>query len=252
MIDGTRRVLAGHGRIEAAKHLGLQEVPTISIHHLSESQRRAFVIADNRLAEQASWDEKLLAEQFRELCEVELDFDLEATGFEVGEIDVLIEDVPPKVKDSSDPADELPKPTSVSVTRAGDLWLAGSHRISCANSVNPDSYSALMKSHRAAVVFTDPPSEVNIDVHATGLETVCSKNLETIAGETPKSELPDFLCEVMELCGLHSVDGSLNYVFTDWRHMPELLAAGKQVDSELTSACVWVKGKAVMDSLYRN
>jgi DNA modification methylase len=252
MIDGTRRVLAGHGRIEAAKHLGLQEVPTISIHHLSESQRRAFVIADNRLAEQASWDEKLLAEQFRELCEVELDFDLEATGFEVGEIDVLIEDVPPKVKDSSDPADELPKPTSVSVTRAGDLWLAGSHRISCANSVNPDSYSALMKSHRAAVVFTDPPSEVNIDVHATGLETVCSKNLETIAGETPKSELPDFLCEVMELCGLHSVDGSLNYVFTDWRHMPELLAAGKQVDSELTSACVWVKGKAVMDSPYRN
>ena len=110
MIDGTRRVLAGHGRIEAAKRLGFQEVPTISIHHLSESQRRAFVIADNRLAEQASWDEKLLAEQFRELCEVELDFDLEATGFELGEIDVLIEDVSPKAKDSSDPADELPKP----------------------------------------------------------------------------------------------------------------------------------------------
>jgi len=252
MIDGTRRVLAGHGRIEAAKRLGFQEVPTISIHHLSESQRRAFVIADNRLAEQASWDENLLAEQFRELCEVELDFDLEATGFEVGEIDVLIEDVSPKVKNSSDPADELPKPTSVGVTRVGDLWLAGSHRIYCANALNPGSYSALMKSHRAAAVFTDPPSEVKIDLHATGLGTARDRNLKTITDETSETELTDFLCQVMKLCGLHSVDGSLNYVFMDWRHMAELLAAGKQVDSELTSVCVWVKGKAVMDSLYQN
>lgn len=253
MIDGTRRVLAGHGRIEAAKRLGFQEVPTISIHHLSEPQRRAFVIADNRLAEQASWDEKLLAEQFRELCEVELDFDLEATGFEVGEIDVLIEGVSPKVKDSSDPADELPKPTSIGVTRSGDLWLAGSHRIYCANMLNPESYSALMKSHRAAVVVTDPPSEVNIDLHATGLETVRDRNFRTLASETTERELTDFLCQVMELCALHSVDGSLNYVFMDWRHMPELLAAGKQVHSELTSVCVWLKEKGgSRDSLYRN
>ena len=252
MIDETRRVLAGHGRIEAAKHLGLREVPTISIHHLSETQRRAFVIADNRLAEQASWDEKLLAEQLRELCEVELDFDLEATGFELDEIDVLIEDVSPKVKDGSDPADELPKATPVGVTRAGDLWLAGSHRICCGNSVNPESYSALMKSQRAAVVFTDPPPEVNIGVHATTLGTACDRNRLTLAGETPKSELPDFLCEVMELCGLYSVDGSLNYVVMDWRHMAEVLPVGRQVDSELTSVCVWVKGKAVMDSLYQN
>ena len=253
MIDGTRRVLAGHGRIEAAKRLGFQEVPTISIHHLSESQRRAFVIADNRLAEQASWDEKLLAEQFRELCEVELDFDLEATGFELGEIDVLIEDVSPKAKDSSDSADELPKPTSVGVTRAGDLWLAGAHRIYCANSLNPDSYSALMKSHRAAAVVTDPPSEVNIGVHAAGLETACDRNLQTLAGETPESEFTDFLCQVMKLCGLHSVDGSLNYVFMDWRHMAELLAAGRRVHSELKSVCVWLKEKGgMMGSPYRN
>lgn len=252
MIDGTRQVLAGHGRIKAAKRLGFQEVPTISIHHLSESQRRAFVIADNRLAEQASWDEKLLAEQFRELCEVELDFDLEATGFEVGEIDVLIEDVSPEARDSSDPADELPKPTTVGVTHTGDLWFAGSHRICCGNSINRENYSALMKSHRAAVVFTDPPPEVDIGVHATGLGTGRDRNLQMLAGEMPESELPDFLCEVMGLCGLYSVDGSLNYVFMDWRHMPELLAAGRQVDSELTSVCAWVKGKAVMDSVYRN
>ena len=147
VIDGSRRVIAGHGRMAAAQRLGFQDVPTISIHHLSESQRRAFVIADNRIAEQASWDETLLAEQFKELLDLDLDFDLEATGFEVGEIDVLIEGVSPVVKGTSDSADDLPETKPIGVTRAGDLWLAGPHRIYCGDSLNPDSYSALMGSH---------------------------------------------------------------------------------------------------------
>jgi hypothetical protein len=172
MIDGSRNVLAGHGRIEAAQRLGFKEVPTISIQHLSESQRRAFMIADNRLAEQASWDEKLLAEQLKELCEVDLDFDLEATGFEVGEIDVLIEGASPAAQGDSDPANDLPESISVAVTQPGDLWLAGSHRIYCGNSLNPESYTTLMDSRRATMIFTDPPFNVKIDGHAGGLGTI--------------------------------------------------------------------------------
>ena len=252
MIDGTQRVLAGHGRIEAAKRLGFQDVPTISIHHLSESQRRAFMIADNRLAEQASWDEKLLAEQLKELCEVDLDFDLEATGFEIGEIDVLIEGASPEAKGNSDPADDLPETKSVAVTRAGDLWLAGPHRIYCGNSLNPESYSALMESRRAAMVFTDPPFNVKIDGHATGLGTIRHKNFQMASGEMTETEFTDFLAQVMQRCALHSVDGSLHYAFMDWRHMPELLAAGKQVYSELKNVCVWVKDNGGMGSLYRS
>ncbi|MGA8211962.1 MAG: DNA methyltransferase [Candidatus Sulfotelmatobacter sp.] len=252
MIDGTKRVLAGHGRIEAAKRLGFEEVPTISIHHLSESQRRAFMIADNRLAEQASWDEKLLADQLKELCEVDLDFDLEATGFEVGEIDVLIEGASPEAAGNSDPADDLPEARPVAVTRAGDLWLAGPHRIYCGNSLNPDSYSALMESRRAAMVFTDPPFNVKIDGHATGLGTIRHRNFQMASGEMTEAEFTDFLAQVLQRCALHSVDGSLHYAFMDWRHMPELFAAGKQVYSELKNVCVWVKDNGGMGSLYRS
>jgi DNA modification methylase len=252
MIDGMRRVLAGHGRIEAAKRLGFQEVPTISIHHLSESQRRAFMIADNRLAEQATWDPKLLAEQLRELCDVELDFDLEATGFEVGEIDVLIEGASPEVKGNSDPADDLPETRSVGVTRADDLWLLGPHRVYCGNSLNPDSYSTLMESHLAAMVFTDPPFNVKIPGHATGLGTTQHRNFQMASGDMTEAEFTDFLAQVMRRCTFHSVDGSLHYAFMDWRHMSELLAAGNQVYSELKNVCVWVKDHGDIGSFYRS
>jgi DNA modification methylase len=252
MIDGTRRVLAGHGRIEAAKRLGFQQVPTISIHHLSESQRRAFMIADNRLAEQASWDERLLAEQLKELFAVDLDFDLEATGFEVGEIDVLIEGASPEAKGNSDPADDLPAINSLAVTRTGDLWLAGPHRIYCGNSLHPESYSTLMESRHAAMAFTDPPFNVKIDGHATGLGTIRHKNFQMASGEMTETEFTDFLAQVLQWCAFHSVDGSLHYAFMDWRHMPELLAAGKQVYSELKNVCVWVKDNGGMGSLYRS
>lgn len=244
--------MAGHGRIEAAKRLGFKEVPTISIQHLSETQRRAFMIADNRLAEQASWDEKLLAEQLKELCEVDLDFDLEATGFEVGEIDVLIEGASPDAHGDSDPADDLPESRSVAVAQPGDLWLAGSHRIYCGNSLNPDSYSALMDSRRAAMIFTDPPFNVKIDGHAGGLGAIRHGNFQMACGEMTEAEFTDFLAQVLQRCAFHSIDGSLHYAFMDWRHMPELLAAGKQVYSELKNVCVWVKDNGGMGSLYRS
>lgn len=252
MIDGAKRVLAGHGRIEAAKHLGFRDIPTISIQHLSESQRRAFMIADNRLAEQASWDEKLLAEQLKELCEVDLDFDLEATGFEVGEIDVLIEGASPVVQGDSDPADALPERLSVAVTQPGDLWLAGSHRVYCSNSLNPESYLKLMDSCRATMIFTDPPFNVKIDGHAGGLGAIRHRNFQMACGEMTEGEFTDFLAQVFQRCAFHSIDGSLHYVFMDWRHMPELLAAGKQVYSELKCVCVWVKDNGGMGSLYRS
>lgn len=121
LIDAQRRVIAGHGRIEAAKLLGRQVVPAISITHLSERQLKALVIADNRLAEQAAWDEKLLGEQLKALSGVELDFDIEAIGFEIGEIDLLIEGTEPRTKGNSDPADELPETTtSAQVSRPGE------------------------------------------------------------------------------------------------------------------------------------
>jgi ParB-like chromosome segregation protein Spo0J len=95
LVDAEMQVVAGHGRLQACQLLGITEVPTISLEHLTEAQARAFMIADNRLTENATWDDRLLAQQFKDLSEVELDFSLEATGFEMGEIDVMVENLAP-------------------------------------------------------------------------------------------------------------------------------------------------------------
>ncbi len=252
MIDESKRILAGHARIEAAKRLGLKEVPTISIHHLSESQRRAFMIADNRLAENASWNKQLLAEQLKEMLEVELDFDLDAIGFEVGEIDVLIEDAIPATEGSSDPADKLPEAPPWPVAREGDLWHAGHHQIYCGNSLNPQSYSSLLGNGKAAMVFTDPPYNVRIDGHATGLGAKRHREFRMASGEMSEEQFTDFLFRIFHLLASYSITGSLHYVFMDWRHSSEILLAGRQAYSELKALCVWVKDNGGMGSLYRS
>lgn len=252
MIDGTGGVLAGHGRIEAAKVLGLREVPTISIHHLSKTQRRAFMIADNRLAEQATWDERLLAEQLKALSEVELDFDLEVTGFEVPEIDLLIEGLSAAHESGSDPADELPNAVEAEVTRLNDVWLLGRNRVLCGDSRDQKSYLSLMHSRRADMVITDPPYNVRIDGHATGLGIIRHREFRMASGEMSEGQFIDFLFRVFSLLGAHSVAGSLHYIFMDWRHSNEILAAGKQAYAELKALCVWVKDNGGMGSLYRS
>ena len=168
LVDGALRVIAGHGRVLAAKLAGITELPTITLEHLTEAQAKAFMIADNRLTENSVWDDRLLAEQFKSLSEVELDFSLDVTGFEIGEIDVMIEGLAPAIEGGDDPADALPETKkAVRVSRNGDLWLLGRHRIYCGNSLNVSSYSALMETRRAAMVFTDPPFNVKIAGHAT-------------------------------------------------------------------------------------
>ena len=252
VVDPEFRVIAGHGRIEAAKSLGRRMVPAISINHLSEAQLRAFMIADNRLAEQASWDDKLLGEHFRALGEVELDFDLEATGFEVAEIDLLIEGVGPAAKSVTDPADELPQRAEIQVTRPNDLWSLGRHKVFCGDSRDNKTYVLLMDSRQADMILTDPPYNVKINGHATGLGAVQHRNFQMAVGEMTESEFTDFLARTFLLLTSHSVDSSLHYVFMDWRHAGEILAAGKQAYEELKALCVWVKDNGGMGSLYRS
>jgi ParB-like chromosome segregation protein Spo0J len=129
LIDAEMQVVAGHGRLQACQLLGIMEVPTISLEHLTEPQARAFMIADNRLTENATWDDRLLAQQFKDLSEVELDFSLEATGFEMGEIDVMVENLAPATEGEDDPADAVPEPvTGSQVSKCGDMWQLGRHK----------------------------------------------------------------------------------------------------------------------------
>jgi hypothetical protein len=155
------------------------------------------------------------------------DFDLEATGFEVGEIDVMIEGIEPVAEGRSDSADELPEP-AIQVSKPGDLWRLGRHRVFCGNCLDAQSYSVLMEGKRASMVSTDPPFNVRIDGHATGLGAIHHQNFRMASGEMNEAEFTDFLVHAFTLLVQHTVDGSIHFAFMDWRHLPEILAGGDQ------------------------
>jgi ParB-like chromosome segregation protein Spo0J len=243
LIDDQQQVIAGHGRLLAARKLGWDTVPAIRLSHLSESQRMAFLIADNRLTENSSWDERLLGEQLKILSELELDFDLEAIGFEVPQIDLLIDGL--NAVPEADPDDRVPEISETAVTAQGDLWQLGKHRVLCGNSLITADYDHLMDGAKADLVISDPPYNVAIDGHATGLGKVRHREFGSSA------EFTDFLRKAMIAARDHSAAGSLAYYFMDWRHMTEILSAGQEVYKELVNLCVWAKSNGGMGSFYR-
>lgn len=253
LVDAQSQVIAGHGRILGAQALGWQDVPTICLTHLTKTQTRAFMIADNRLTENSSWNEKLLGEELKELAEVHLDFSLEATGFEMGEIDLLIEGVASVPEGNEDLTDTLPALTaSPPVSQLGDLWLLGRHRLFCGNALDATAYAHLMADQQAAIVFTDPPYNVPIDGHASGLGRVRHQDFVMASGELSEAEFTGFLTQACRLMARSMIEGALAYLCMDWRHLRELLTAGQTVFAELKNLCVWDKGTGGMGSLYRS
>ncbi|HLO79238.1 MAG TPA: DNA methyltransferase [Magnetospirillum sp.] len=250
LIDGAGTVIAGHGRLQAARLLGMERVPTVCLDHMTEAQKRAYVIADNRLAENAGWDRKLLALEFQYLDSLELDFDLTLTGFEVAEIDVLIGELDGEV-DDADQVPEIPD-DAVTVSRPGDLWLIGRHRLLCGDATQASAFAALMAEARAQMVFIDPPYNVPIDGHVCGLGQVKHREFAMAAGEMSEAEFVGFLKGVFGHLAEHSADGAIHYVCMDWRHLGEVLAAGRATYSELKNLCVWNKDNAGMGSLSRS
>jgi DNA modification methylase len=250
LIDDQHRVIAGHGRLMAARKMGWDTVPTIKLGHLTESQRMAFLIADNRLTENSTWDERMLGEQLKILSKLELDFDLETIGFEVPEIDLLIDGL--NTVPEADPDDRLPEISDSAVTVPGDVWQLGKHRVLCGNSLSTDSYERLMQGERADLVITDSPYNVPIDGHATGNGLIHHREFAMASGEMSSSEFTDFLRKAMTAARNHSHAGSLAYYFMDWRHMKEILSAGQEVYTDLLNLCVWAKSNGGMGSFYRS
>jgi DNA modification methylase len=252
LIDPQSQVIAGHGRLLAARELGWGEVPTISLDHLSEAQRQAFMIADNRLTDTSEWNDTLLAGLFRDLSVLDLDFSLEATGFEMAEIDIRIESLEAP-QEADDPADHIPDAASrPAVSHAGDVWAAGRHRISCGSALDAVAYAVLMDGEQAAMVFSDPPYNVAIDGHVTGLGKIHHREFAMASGEMDEAQFVEFLVRSFTLLARHSVDGAIQFQCIDWRHAGDMLAAGRRAYSELKNICVWVKSNAGMGSLFRN
>ena len=200
LIDQNDGVLAGHGRLQAAKTLDMSEVPTLRLADLNEAEIRAYVIADNRLAEKAGWDQDLLGLEFKYLAELDFDFDLTLTGFDLPEIDAMISGIG-NGDAAPDPADEIPEPQSgPSITRPGDIWLIGPHRLICGDATSPDTYAALLGDERAGLVFTDPPYNVPISGHVSGLGKAKHREFAMASGEMTEEGFRNFLAESLGAC----------------------------------------------------
>lgn len=250
LIDRDNQVIAGHGRLLAVKRLGWTEVPVIRLEHLTPDQVRAYRIADNRLTDCSTWDERLLAEQLKDLSEADLDFDLEAIGFEMPEIDLRIQslgDVSEEPDDASEGATEGP-----AVSILGDVWKLGAHRIACGSALDPAVYDGLLGTSRAAMVFTDPPYNVPIAGHVSGKGGIQHREFAMASGEMSQAAFTDFLGQALAGMKRASSSGSLMYVCMDWRHLRELSDAGDAQELELKNLAVWDKGCGGMGSLYRS
>lgn len=251
LLDGQNLVIAGHGRLLAVKQLGWSYVPAIRLHHLTPVQARAYALAENRLCEVSTWDEKLLAEHLKLLSEAELDFDLEAIGFDLPEIDLRIQGLDALGGDE-DPGVGSPSEDLPIVTQLGDVWQLGPHRIVCGSALEAATYDALMQGQQAAITFTDPPFNVKIAGNVGGKGKIQHAEFVMASGEMSRAEFTTFLTKTLQAIKANSVPGALLYVCMDWRHLIELSTAGEGQGLELKNLCVWTKNCGGMGSLYRS
>lgn len=249
LVDNQGRIVAGHGRVEAARRLGLVDVPVIQLSHLSENELRAYALADNKLAENAGWDPEILKIELEELQALDLGFDLEITGFSTTEIDLAIDLRPADAKLDDTPS--LDRRATPGVER-GDLWLLGDHRLLCGDSRDPANFALLMGDERARMVFSDPPYNVKIQGNVCGHGNISHPEFAMASGEMSDEEFTQFLQTVFRNQADVSIDGAIHFQCMDWRHMAAMLEAARPVYSALENLCVWSKDNGGMGSFYRS
>lgn len=249
-IDSRNRIVAGHGRFAAAKLLGLKAVPVLRITDLSEIELRAYMLADNRIAESAGWDKELLAIELNELqiALPEIGLDLSITGFEPDEVDAIFGDFT-KTQNSKD---EIPEIAPDATARVGDLYHLGKHRLIVGDAREKNVYGRLMGSEIAEMAFLDPPYNVPLQGNAAGHGKIKYREFTQASGELTSPQFVQFLKDSLGSCGGFVRDGGIVYVCMDWRHSPEMLDAGAAVFGELKNICVWVKSNGGQGSFYRS
>lgn len=248
LVDDDLTIIAGHGRVEAAKRLHMADVPIVRLSHLSEADKRAYIIADNRLAEIAGWDREILAKELGGL--LDLGFEVEVIGFETAEVDLMLDAALEADPDGPGPEDETPAVAESAVSRLGDVWICGRHRLVCGDARDPAAYAALLGDEQADLIFTDPPYNVPISGHVR----TSGQHREFVmgSGEMSRAAFEQFLEETLGAAANVSRDGAIAFVCMDWRHMGELLSVGERIFSTLKNVCVWTKTNGGMGSFYRS
>ncbi|MGE0768071.1 MAG: site-specific DNA-methyltransferase [Hyphomicrobiaceae bacterium] len=252
LVDSEDNILAGHARVAAAKLRGFDTVPCLRIEDMTPAQKRAYVLADNKLALNAGWDEQILGEELQALIALDPEFDIDILGFDTHEIDNLIEGL--GAQEAGDPKDErLPAISKgPAVSQPGDLWLLGCHRLICANALEQATYDILLAGELAQMVFTDPPYNVPIAGHVGGSGAIQHPEFLMASGEMSTEQFTDFLGTATRLLAEHSADGSIHFLCMDFRHLQEILTAGRAAYTELKNLIVWAKDVGGMGTFYRS
>ena len=252
LIDRDSTILAGHGRVSAARQLGMTTVPCVVLEDMTPAEKRAYVLADNKLALNAGWDDEILALELGELRVLDPDFDLSLTGFSIAEVDQLFDGVAPQEPD--DPRDDqLPAPAAVKPRcRPGDIWQLDKHRLICGDALDPAVIADLMDGELADMVFTDPPYNVPINGHVSGKGKARHAEFAMASGEMSSPGFTSFLRTAFQNLVAYSKDGSIHFVCMDWRHLQEILDAGRSAYTELKNMIVWAKDNGGMGTFYRS
>ncbi len=248
VVDDNNIVIAGGFVVEAAKRMALKTIPVIRIDGMTPEMGRVLTLALDRLRDEETWIKDAVAAEFQELALEFPELDLQLTGFEIAEIDSYLD------FNAVDPVDEAPEPdeTQPAVTQKGDLWIMDGHRLLCGDALAEDAYVTLMGAGKADMVLTDPPYNVPIDGHVSGLGQHKHREFAQAAGEMSPEQFIAFLTTVFQHQASSSRSGSIHIVFMDWRHALEILNAANAVGYEHKNLCVWVKDNGGMGSLYRS
>lgn len=241
------KIIAGHGRYLAAKKLGLKSVPAVNLDHLSEEQARLYALADNKLAEKSEWDYEILIPELDELMS-SVDSDMDLTGFNSIELDNIL--YKPLIEESKKEKEEkFPEINIQKRVKLGDIWQLGRHRLICGNALHRKTYEKLLGEKLADIVITDPPYNVKISGHVTTQKH--HKEFAEASGEKTDEEFTSFLRDTFNKLVEFSKDGSIHYIFMDWKHSKNMHDAGAEY-TELKNICLWAKELAGMGSLYRS
>jgi DNA modification methylase len=247
VVDGDGYVVIGAHLVTTARRMNMEEIPVIRVSHLTEAQIQTLRIAHDRIAEEATWNHAALAEEFRDLMIKIPDIDLTMTGFEMPEIDIILDPIGP------DPEDAVPAPEKgPAIVQPGDLWLLGEHRLYCGDALQLESYQALIGDEKAQLCFTDAPYNVKIDGHVGNSGKIQHREFVMAAGEMDQAGFTQFLYVAHKLMADHTQDGAIIFSCMDWRHLAEITTAGTQAGLSLQNLCVWVKDNGGMGSFYRS
>lgn len=244
LADFEGHIIAGHGRLLAAKALGMETVPVIDLEGLSDNQKRALRLADNKIALNAGWDMEILQGELAALTTMDISFDSTMTGFTTGEIDVIL-------KGQDDPGDEvIPAVPVTPRTRVGDIWILGDHRVGCGDGRDAEFLRRVVGEASIDCAFLDPPYNVKISGHANAKGR--HREFAMASGEMTEAQFRGFLADTLGAAARVSRNGAVHFVCMDWRHVDDVSAVGRGIYGDLLNLCVWNKSNAGMGSLYRS